>query len=181
MISSHDTTELLQRICVIGPECTGKTSLASRLAVELKTSWVPEYARGYIDKLNRPYQAADLLKIAHGQIRMEDEWAQDAKQALICDTNLLVVKVWSEHKFGICDPEIIRLHEARTYHLYLLTDIDVPWEEDGQREHPGLRNHFMQWYTTLVESSGVPFVRITGTLDQRLTRATEAIRSLLQL
>ena len=168
----------IRRICVIGPECTGKTTLSEALAKELGTTWVPEYARGYLNKLNRPYTQADLLKIAHGQLRMEDEWQQDAKELLICDTNLLVIRVWSEHKFGSCDEEIIKHHQQRLYHHYLLTETDVPWEEDPQREHPQLREHFAALYSQLVESSGVPFTRIRGTVEERLALALNAVGKL---
>ena len=178
MISAKSKSLDILRVCVIGPECTGKTTLSENLARELGTVWVPEYARGYLSKLNHPYGQPDLLKIAHGQLRMEDEWASDAKGVLVCDTNLLVIKVWSEHKFGSCDPEIMQRHRERKYHLYLLTDIDVPWEEDPQREHPQLREHFRNIYTSLIQSSGVPFVQIRGTLQQRLTGAIDAVRAL---
>lgn len=178
MISTESRQADLLRVCVIGPECTGKTTLSENLAQELGTVWVPEYARGYLSKLNHPYGPPDLLKIAHGQLRMEDEWTSEAKKVLVCDTNLLVIRVWSEHKFGNCDPEIIRRHEERKYHLYLLTDIDIPWEEDPQREHPQLREHFRNLYTGLIESSGVPFAHIRGSMQQRLTAAMDAVRAL---
>lgn len=175
MSSAPSDRPSILRVCIIGPECTGKTTLAASLAERFQTAWVPEYARGYLDKLNRPYQVSDLLKIAHGQIRMEEEWMQNARRLLICDTNLMVIRVWSEHKFGTCDPEIIRLHESRRYDLYLLTDIDVPWEEDPQREHPQLRDHFMGIYSERVRNSGVPFERITGDSGMRLQQATAAL------
>jgi len=174
MMTPERTESKTLRICVIGPECTGKTTLSAALAEKLGTTWVPEYARGYLNKLNRPYTEADLLKIAHGQLRMEDEWQQDAKGILVCDTNLLVIKVWSEHKFGVCDEEIIRHHQQRQYHHYLLTQTDVPWEDDPQREHPQLRDHFADIYARLVEASGVPFTRIHGSAQQRLELALQA-------
>src|SRR5438105_3806131 len=90
----------VKKVVVIGPECTGKSELSEFLAAHFDTSWVPEYARGYIDNLVRPYQESDLLTIAHGQMRLEDEWPRNSKNLLICDTNLYVIKIWSEFKFG---------------------------------------------------------------------------------
>src|SRR5688572_5177765 len=97
----------IPKVCVLGPECTGKTELSKALAAHYQTDWVAEYARAYLGKLGRPYDQADLLKIAHGQLRMEDEWIRDANKLLICDTNLIVIKIWSEVKFGNVDPDIL--------------------------------------------------------------------------
>ena len=90
----------IKKIAVIGPECTGKSDLSQFLAEHFQTAWVPEYARRYLDNLVRPYHQDDLLTISHGQMRLEDEWERDANKILICDTNLYVIKVWSEFKFG---------------------------------------------------------------------------------
>ena len=93
----------VKKVAVIGPECTGKSELSEFLAGHFETGWVPEYARGYLNNLVRPYELHDLLAIAHGQIRIEDEWTRDSNRLLFCDTNLYVIKVWSEFKFGTCD------------------------------------------------------------------------------
>lgn len=168
-----------KKVVVIGPECTGKTDLSKFLAAHFKTVWVEEYARAYVNKLIRPYEQSDLTKIAHGQTRMEDEWIVEANRVLICDTNAWVVKVWSEHKFGSCDEEIERLL-TRHYDLYLLTYIDVPWEDDPQREHPDKREHFWFIYKNMIEKSGVPFVEIGGSKEERRKKAVEAVEGILK-
>lgn len=163
---------------VTGPECTGKSELSEFLASHYKTVWVPEYARQYLGNLRLPYQEGDLVKIAHGQVRNEDEWLSDANKVLICDTNLTVIKVWSEHKFGKCSPEILREMEKRQYDLFLLTYIDVPWQDDPQREHPDKRDHFFEVFRK--ELSGKPVVEIRGNREQRRATAIEAIDNLLK-
>lgn len=168
------------RICIIGAECTGKSTLSKALAEHYSTNWVPEYARAYLDRLTRPYDQSDLLRIAHGQVRMEDEWIRDSDRLVIMDTNLLVIKVWSEHKFGACDPEIILEHKQRNYDHYLLTDIDIPWENDPQREHPQLRQHFGNLYHQLIGSTGVPFTIISGEPEKRMKKSIAVIENLLQ-
>lgn len=169
----------VKKVCVIGPECTGKSTLTRKLADHYQTPYVDEYARAYLDKLSRPYEQSDLLKIAHGQMRMEDEWMRDANRVLICDTNLLVVKVWSEHKYGNCEAEILEQMGHRHYDLYLLTDIDIPWENDPQREHPDKREYFWKIYQHEVQQSGVPYVEIRGNFDERSAAAINAIDSML--
>jgi NadR type nicotinamide-nucleotide adenylyltransferase len=163
------------KVCVIGPECTGKTVLSETLARKLNTVWVEEYARAYLNRLDQPYGEDDLIKIAHGQLRMEDEWAIDANKVLICDTNLYVIKVWSQFKYGKVDKTILDLIAARKYDLYLLTYIDIPWASDPLREHPDRREELYNIYLNEMKGQPVPFVEIQGTEEQRLARSLAAI------
>lgn len=170
--------EDLLRIAIVGPECTGKSDLASYLADHFDTEWVPEYARGYIDNLIRPYEPEDLVTIARGQLRLEQEWALTANDFLFCDTTLLVIKVWSEFKFGTCDPEIIKGLEDSFYDLHLLTYVDIPWENDPQREHPDKREELYQIYRNELTQMKVPFIEIRGERAQRRDTAIKALNKL---
>jgi len=170
--------EDLLRIAIVGPECTGKSDLASYLADHFDTEWVPEYARGYIDNLIRPYEPEDLVTIARGQLRLEQEWALTANDFLFCDTTLLVIKVWSEFKFGTCDPEIIKGLEDSFYDLHLLTYVDIPWENDPQREHPDEREELYQIYRNELTQMKVPFIEVRGERAQRRDTAVKALNKL---
>ncbi len=177
MLKSH--SQKIKKIAIVGPECTGKSELSKYLAQHFNTCWVAEYARGYIDNLNTPYSEDDLVKIAHGQIRLEDEWISKANQVLICDTNLLVIKVWSNFKYGHCSEEILQLIKERTYDLYLLTYIDIPWQEDSQREHPNEREALWEIYKEELEQQDTPYVKIKGEREARRAIAVKAIENLL--
>lgn len=183
MVQFHTTDDAtnkdLLKVAVVGPECTGKSSLSEFLAKHYRTEWVPEYARGYLDNLTYPYEKHDLITIAHGQLRIEDVWAKTANKLLICDTNLLVIKVWSEFKFGDCDEEIIESLHSRKYDLYLLTYIDVPWEADPQREHPDRREELYKIYLNELKATNAPFTEIRGEREERRNAAMEAIDHLL--
>lgn len=170
---------LVKRVAIVGPECTGKTALSKALASHYQTQWVPEFARTYIDNLNRPYNRADLLAISLGQLKSEAVLAKDANRLLICDTNLIVIKVWSEFKYGTCDEEILELLRIQHYDHYFLTDIDIPWEDDPQREHPDKREYFLNIYQNELIQHNIPFTRISGTPQQRLSTATTVIDLLL--
>lgn len=171
----------VKKVAVIGPECTGKSHLSAFLASHFKTEWVPEYARGYMDKLVRPYVESDLITIAHGQLRIEDEFARDANKILICDTNLYVIKIWSLFRFGNCDEEILKLIASRKYDLYLLTYVDIPWEDDPQREHPTKRQELYDLYLREMQNQQVPFVEIKGKKEQRQATAVNAIKDHLSI
>jgi nicotinamide riboside kinase len=110
---------------------------------------------------------------------MEDEWLTESNRVLICDTNLITIKIWSEYKFGNCPDEILNAHAKRKYDLYLLCYIDIPWENDPQREHPDKRDHFWKIYRNEIEKSNVPFVEIGGLIEERRKKAVEAIEKIL--
>jgi NadR type nicotinamide-nucleotide adenylyltransferase len=169
----------IKKIAVIGPECTGKSELSTFLADHYKTAWVPEYAREYLDHLSRPYKQSDLIAIAHGQLHSEDTHAQRANRILICDTNLYVIKVWSLFKYGTCDPEILNAIATRQYDLYLLTYVDILWEEDPLREHPDKRQQLYDIYLKEMLHQAVPFIEIKGERQQRRKSALDAIEKLL--
>ncbi len=181
MASSQHIESSIKKVCVIGPECTGKTELSKFLAAHFKTTCVDEYARAYLNKLGKTYTQADLTKIAHGQLRMEDEWLNESNRIMVCDTNLIVIKVWSEFKFGNCDKEILQRMTERKYDLYLLTNIDIPWQEDPQREHPDKREYFWDVYQKEVAQTQVPVVEISGTREARQKKAIEAIEKIVAL
>jgi NadR type nicotinamide-nucleotide adenylyltransferase len=173
-------TKDIKRIAIIGPECTGKSDLSMYLADHFKTNWVPEYARVYLNDLERPYEQSDLKMIAEGQLYLEDQLAQSANRLIICDTNLYVIKVWSNFKYKNCDPEILKLITTRKYDLYLLTYVDIPWEEDPQREHPNQRAELYNIYLAEMKNQPVPFLEIKGDRSSRKKTAVEAIESLLR-
>lgn len=174
------TPENVKIIAIIGPESTGKSTLSEALAQKLETVWVPEYARQYLNQIHRPYCQTDLLNIAKGQIALEDNALQQANQFLICDTNLYVIQVWSEHRYDSCDPWILDTISKRHYDHYLLTDIDLPWMSDPLREHPELekRKYFYDQYHDIVKKSGVSWTKISGNSVTRLQTAYTALKKL---
>jgi NadR type nicotinamide-nucleotide adenylyltransferase len=168
---------MLKKVVIIGPESTGKSTLAQGLADHFGCLWVPEFAREYLEKINRPYTYEDLLEIAKGQVDLENELSQRSKELLVCDTDLNVIKIWSEHKYRKVHPWIENQIKTRKYDLYLLTDIDIPWQDDPQREHsdPAMRLYFFDLYRRIIEGSEVPFGVISGNELDRKKRATGII------
>jgi NadR type nicotinamide-nucleotide adenylyltransferase len=168
---------MIQRIAITGPECSGKTSLAEALAVHYGTLWVPEYAREYLAALGRPYRFEDIGAIARGQLQREIRAAHRAKRFLFCDTEPIVAKIWSEVTFQRCDPWILAALANRPYALYLLTDIDLPWEDDPLREHPTRRKTLFRRYHRELIARRLPFEVISGSRGARLRRAVRALET----
>jgi NadR type nicotinamide-nucleotide adenylyltransferase len=169
----------VKKVAVIGPECTGKSDLSARIADHFNTVWVPEFAREYLQRLPRPYTESDLLNIAHGQLNLEDELEAKAQDLLVCDTNLYVIKVWSEFRYGRVDEEILRIIGQRHYDFYLLTNVDIPWVHDPQREHPDKRKELYDLYLLEMKNQPVPFVEIKGKGEERTRMAVNAVAKIL--
>ncbi len=166
-----------KRILILGPESTGKSTLAEKLAEHFAEPWVPEVAREYLEQLDRPYGYDDLLQIGRQQMQLEDEMAGGAKNYLFCDTDLRVIQVWSRHRFGKVDPWVLEEITRRTYDLILLCAPDLPWQEDPLREHPELemRQQFFDVYQQLTQASGFPWALISRDTAERLSTAIQAV------
>ena len=169
---------MTKRIAITGPESTGKSMLAENLAIHYRTEWVPEYAREYINNLDRPYNYDDILIIAKEQIRREERMFGKANQFLFCDTGLIVTKIWCEYKYGKCHKWIHDNIENHKYDLYLLADIDLSWQPDPLREHPDKRKEIFNLYLKEMEKSNLSFKIITGTGEDRLQNAISIINSM---
>lgn len=172
------------KVVLFGPESTGKTTLAKQLARHYHSVWVPEYAREYLqNKWNNERKTcaqSDLLPIARGQMKLENDLAQKTDSVLICDTDLLETKVYSEEYYeGICDSLLEKYATENTYDMYLLTYIDTPWEEDDLRDKPNEREEMFLAFEKALKKNKRPFVLLKGSKRERLQKAVEVIDSLL--
>jgi NadR type nicotinamide-nucleotide adenylyltransferase len=173
------------KIVLFGPESTGKTTLSKQLAAHYNTYWVPEYARSYLqDKWNvegKTCEPEDLVPIAIGQIRLENKLAKKTDSILICDTDLLETKVYSEVYYqGTCDPILDQYAISNTYDLYLLTYIDTPWVPDDLRDKPLERERMFKAFENALITHKKPYILIKGNKDERFKCAVSQINKLLE-
>ncbi|MDO8317015.1 MAG: DUF4301 family protein [Flavobacterium sp.] len=177
------TTKII-KIALFGPESTGKTTLAKQLAEYYKTEWVPEYAREYLqekwDKSQNICNVDDMLPIAYGQTKSENEYLLSANKYLFCDTNLMVTKVFSEVYYDHCDPLLDQAAREHEYDLVFLTDIDVPWEKDDLRDKAeGRESVFAVFKQSLIDNKK-PFITLSGDNNLRLNKAISIIDDLTE-
>jgi HTH-type transcriptional regulator, transcriptional repressor of NAD biosynthesis genes len=165
----------VRRVCVFGPESTGKSTLARDLARHFGTVAVPEYARTLLEAQGGRIGPADVERIARGQRASEDALARQAHRVLVCDTDLLTTVIWSEVLFGSC-PDWVRAEaDRRSYDLTLLTDVDVPWVADVARYLPDDRAAFLARCRNELEARGRRYVLLSGPWEQRFRAAVEAV------
>ena len=173
-----------KKVVLYGPESTGKTTLSIELALHFKTNWVPEYAREYLqnvwDNEKRICEPEDIIPIAIGQMKLENELAIKSKSLLICDTNLFETMVYSKYYYGgNCDPLLEKYALKNDYDLYLLTDIDIPWEKDDLRDKPNEREESFQIFKNELIQNNLPFRIISGTRNERLKKAVNYINKII--
>src|SRR5262245_22101546 len=169
----------VRRVCVFGPESTGKTTLARRLAEHFGTAWVPEYARTLIEGQGGAIAYEDMERIARGQVASEEALARAARRVLITDTDILTTCVWSERLFGKVPAWVREQAEKRSYDLHILLDVDVPWVADMARYLPEDRAGFFAQCREALEKSGRPFVVLRGAWEQRFAGAVRAVEGVL--
>lgn len=166
---------MTRRIAITGPESTGKSMLAEQLAAYYNTAWVAEYAREYLGNIGRNYVEEDILVIAKGQLNSEEAKLKSAVNYLFCDTDMLVTKIWSDVKYGRCNPWINETMDVHRYDLHLLCDIDLPWQYDPLREHPDQRQYLFDLYYNELKNRNYPFEVIRGTGKDRMANAIQII------
>ncbi|HMV44208.1 MAG TPA: AAA family ATPase, partial [Leptospiraceae bacterium] len=179
LISDAAKSYFVKRIVIYGPESTGKTTLARTLAEYYKTEWVPEFAREYLENKNSPVELSDIPIIAEGQIRTEDELAKKANRILICDTDILVTKVYSEHYYNTCPEWIKEGAYNRKYALHLLTNNDIPWVADILRDRGDRREEMFELFKTELEKANKSYKLISGNYKERFDTAVQIIDELL--
>ncbi len=180
-VSSSVQNSAVRKILITGPESTGKSNMARALASHLGTYYVPEYARSYLNYIQRPYTQADLLQIAKGQILLEDAYMHIANKYLVVDTDMTVMAIWSQEKYGEINPWIAQELVSRTYDLILLMDVDLPWVYDPQRENPNDRKRLLYLYRQSLEARGLAYHLISGGGKKRVNNALKVMEQVFSL
>ena len=176
------------RICAIGAESTGTTTLAADLAERLGTMWVPEYGREYsVEKFDRGddvWSTDEFVTIAAEQARREDLAARECDRVVVCDTDAFATTVWHERYMGCRSPKVERVAEDRrrpgtAIDIYLLTDVDVPFEQDGYRDGEHIREWMHHRFIERLQETRRRFLVLSGSRAERVLAAQKAVHSAL--
>lgn len=167
---------MLPSIVLVGVECTGKTRLSQYLARHLERPLVAEQARHWLAERGNRYVESDLLTLAELQWQAEHSALAEGG-APVVDTDLVVIRIWSEVRFGSCHPRILELLASRPPAVYLLPRPDLPWQADAQRESPDPeeRAALHRRYRSLLDTLGHPWFEFGGTGAAREQAALDAL------
>ena len=165
------------KIVFTGPECSGKTTLSVEISKEFRAPLVKEYARDYLENIKREYNYNDLVQIAKGQLKSEQDYAKKTNQLLICDTNLQVIKIWSKIKYAKCDSFILNNLDSEAY--YVLCYPDFPWEYDPLRENEHDRIKLAKYYHQDLIENNYKFIIARGNHRKRISFVKSAINKMI--
>ena len=173
---------LIKRIVICGPESTGKSTMTENLSVHFNTNYVDEFAREFLQKkweiVNEVCTKEDLIKIARGQIELENTKIKSANKLIFCDTNISTTIAWSKTHFdGFCDPWLMSQSKLLKYDYYLLLNTDVAWIKDDLRDSPNDREKMFLAHKFELDILNVNYDIIEGSnFDKRLKQAVDYIK-----
>jgi HTH-type transcriptional regulator, transcriptional repressor of NAD biosynthesis genes len=189
-VTGNDSPETVnatvKRVVIVGAESTGKTTLAQKLAQHFHTVWVPEYGREYTEAnvgrdavFGYQWKTEEFVHIARRQVELEEEFAERATRVLICDTDALATAIWHERYMGSRSSEVEEIAADHRYDLYLLTNVDIPFVQDGIRDGEHLREWMTERFRQELETRHLPWLLLQGSYAQRFGTAVTAIEKLI--
>jgi len=181
---SRTTGGVVKHIVVIGPESTGKTTLARQLAEYYSTLWLPEYAREYVENLNRAYNFEDVVLIAKNQIVLKKQIQKQlgVRKYIFYDTDLIITKVWFDVVYNRVPDWLDIEIRNQNIDLYLLCDTDIEWQPDAVRENGGeSRIQLFNIYKNEIEKLNIPYVTVSGKNQERVLNAINFIETCFEI
>ena len=178
----------VRRIVLVGAESTGKTSLAEILARRFDTSWVPEFGREYWERkvaglsMDGPlpgWDSDEFVTIAAEQQRREAIAAREANRLLFCDTNAWATGLWHERYLNHRDARVDAIGRNDLSHLYVLTEPDFAFVQDGWRDGQHIRNWMHGRFVEELSKQPAPVLRVSGSVEHRVKQVDAAARQLL--
>lgn len=171
----------IKRVCIFGPESTGKSTMTKNLAAHFATVAVPEYARTFMETRDNELLETDLPHFARGMMASEEALAQRANRIIFSDTDALTTVIWSNWLYKRVPAEIEELAQSQNHDLYLLLNVDVPWVADPQRYLPEERQSFLDECRRQLEKFKRPYVLISGAdFAERTKNAIAACQEILE-
>lgn len=160
------------KIAITGPESSGKTTLARALSAHFKVSFIPEYARTYLENKEGKYDQKELDIIAQGQLQSLLEFDNNIA---ICDTDFSVLEIWSRYKYTSVSDLILELVAENIFDLHILCSPDIPWEEDELRENPNSRTQLFKLYKESLSKYNKNYIVVSGLHENRIEKSLQAI------
>lgn len=170
----------IKLVCFYGPESTGKSMMAKKLAVQYKTEFVPEVARELIT--SNDFNREDIIMIGRAQVERTFQKVRKASKILFCDTDLITTQIYSRYYLGVVPPVLYELEKMIEYDRYFLFDINVPWVSDGLRDlgEEKKRQDMFLVFRGELKRRNIPFINVQGDWDEREKIIVSEINKLLK-
>lgn len=165
-------------VCFYGPESTGKSTLARRLADRYQTDFVPEVSREMIS--SNSFTREDIIRIGREQTARVQDKMMTANRVLFCDTDLITTAIYSDIYLHEVPEELPALEKQVHYDQYFLFDIDVPWVADGLRDLGSKRSEMYKRFKDELEARGIPYVSLGGSYEERERKIIAVVDALLK-
>jgi HTH-type transcriptional repressor of NAD biosynthesis genes len=167
----------VKKICFFGPESTGKSTMAEKMALHYHTTFVPEVARELIT--SNDITVDDIIKIGIVQTERVKEKTNIANKLVFCDTDLITTKIYSQHYLNEVPQILNDLENEVSYDLYFLLDIDVEWVADHLRDFGDKRLEMFNLFKDELEKRGIDYIQISGNYKEREEKIKKIIDSIL--
>jgi NadR type nicotinamide-nucleotide adenylyltransferase len=183
-LEPHVKAHFAKRICVLGAESTGTTTLAKALADHYHCVWVPEYGRYYSEGRlplgeDVKWTSEEFVAIAKAQQVLENSLAASSNGLVICDTDAFATSVWHERYLHTTSPEVEAIADAALHDLYILTGDEIPFVQDGTRDGEHIRHDMHKRFVEKLSETKRPYILVSGSPQERLAAAITAINMLL--
>jgi NadR type nicotinamide-nucleotide adenylyltransferase len=182
-LSEETKAGLALRIVIVGAESTGTTTLSRDLAAKLRVPWVPEIGRYYTESIlttAKDWEDEDFYRIGKLQQAYEAEMAKRSDGIIVCDTNAVATELWQRRYMGRTTKQMREIALADKADLYIITGDEIPFVQDGIRDGEHIRHRMHRWFVNRIKKTGVPYLIINGTPEERLKTATQAARKMIR-
>jgi len=183
-LSPDERSRFAKRVCIVGAESTGTTSLAMALAKHFRTNWVSEYGREYteerVSRTQSPWVSDEFTQIAVEQCLREDAAVRSCNRVLICDTNAFATQIWHRRYLGTESPAVAAIAASRHYDLYLLSGDEIPFVPDRIRDGEHIRHVMHNWFEQALSAQDTRWRLLRGPHEERMTIAIAAINLLFE-
>lgn len=171
--------EAIKKVCFYGPESTGKSTMAKRLAEHYNTEWVPEVAREIVS--NNDFTIDDIIKIGHAQTNRILEKTKTANKILFCDTDLITTQIYCRHYLKVVPPILFELEKQINFDRYFLFEPDVPWVADGMRDlgESDKRKEMLGIFKMELDKRSINYLAVRGGWEERRKLIMDEVDKLL--
>jgi len=166
----------VKKICFFGPESTGKSSMAIRMAKRFQTESVPEVSREILT--SNEFSRDDIIRIGAAQTQRVLEKTRTANKLLFCDTDVITTEIYSQFYLNEIPPELFEMEKKIRYDQYFLFQPDVPWVADGIRDLGNRRDEMYSIFKKELDTRKIPYIIVSGSWEEREHRVVDTVQKL---